>query len=92
MATLAIYIDAGNTTNGNPRRGWLITDSDGQFETFVDEGYEGVGSLRLGGYDRLPRTPKIAVTPAVYKDAYNQSYGAIDQQMKKENRLHRKLR
>lgn len=37
----AVYINAGNDTNGNPRRGWivydLVTPNDGA--TWIEEGY-----------------------------------------------------
>lgn len=40
-----IKIDAGNDTNGNPRRGWLIlTPSQGAIG-FVNEGYRGMAAF-----------------------------------------------
>jgi hypothetical protein len=70
---LAIYINAGNSTSGNPKRGWLIADDNGAFINFVDEGYEGVGALASAGYANLPRTPRIDVTPSTYRDACRQA-------------------
>jgi hypothetical protein len=70
---LAIYINAGNSTSGNPKRGWIIANDDGIFINFVDEGYEGVGALKTAGYANIPRTSRIDVTPSTYKDAYRQS-------------------
>jgi hypothetical protein len=69
---LAIYIDAGHDTNGNPRRGWIIADSSGQFVDFVDEGYEGQSAL-LRDYHRVPETQRIVVKPSVYRDLKKQS-------------------
>jgi hypothetical protein len=70
---LAIKINAGNDKNGNPRRGWIITDDNGSFINFVDEGYSGVVALTVAGYANLPRTETIDVIPATYKSAYRQS-------------------
>jgi hypothetical protein len=28
---IAIHINAGNDRNGNPKRGWIIANSDGEF-------------------------------------------------------------
>lgn len=41
----AVYVNAGNDTNGNPRRGWVIMDGPNR-RAFVDEGYEGKAALR----------------------------------------------
>ena len=69
---LAIYISAGNDVNGNPRRGWLITDDImGDFTDFIDEGYYGDpgGLYRHPEYKGIPRTPRINVTPSTYREA-----------------------
>ena len=39
------YIKAPNTSSGNPQRGWIISDATGNFERFIDEGYEGRGAI-----------------------------------------------
>ena len=65
---LAIYIDAGHSTNGNPRRGWIITDDSGSFIDFVDEGYEGKAALSRAGYAEYPPTPRIEVAAKVYRE------------------------
>lgn len=53
---LAVYVNAGNDTNGNPRRGWILYGATtGQFD-FVDEGYAGRGALRAA-YPILARNP-----------------------------------
>jgi hypothetical protein len=88
---LAIYINAGNTGSGNPRRGWIITNSDGEFIDFVDEGYEGNAALKAV-YPTAVATSSIKVDPSVYRDAYRHSYGALDKQAKRENKLVRKRR
>lgn len=89
---LAIYINAGNTKNGNPRRGWIIANSDGEFIDFVDEGYEGTGALKTSAYSTAAPTPAIMVEASVYKEAYAQAYGGVEKAMKRENKLYRKLR
>ena len=33
---LAVHIASENDTNGNPRRGWFITDDNGDYVDFVD--------------------------------------------------------
>lgn len=72
---IAIYIDAGNNVNGNPRRGWIIADDSGVFTDFVDEGYEGRSALRTKGYGGIPDTRRIEVKPSVYRDLLKQSRG-----------------
>ena len=72
---LAIYINAGNSTSGNPKRGWLIADDNGVFINFVDQGYEGVSALASAGYANIPRTSRIDVAPSTYRDAYRQASG-----------------
>ena len=51
MNTLLIYIKAPNTTNGNPQRGWIHTDADGNFIKFIDEGYEGRGAIESAKWE-----------------------------------------
>jgi hypothetical protein len=74
---IAIHINAGNDRNGNPKRGWIITDSDGYFIGFVDEGYGGTGSLQSSAYSFAKPTPTIEVVPSVYRDALKQAYGSL---------------
>jgi hypothetical protein len=86
--SLAIHIDAGRDKNGNPRRGWIIADDGGSFIDFVDEGYQGAGALRASAYSLVtPTTVTIEVPPSVYRDAYRQSHGPVEKQMKREQRL-----
>ena len=74
---IAIHINAGHDKNGNPCRGWIIADGDGQFIDFVDEGYAGTGSLRTSAFANAKPTPTIDVQPSVYRDAMRQAYGAL---------------
>jgi hypothetical protein len=76
--TLAIHINAGNSKNGNPRRGWFIFDSQGTCLDFIDEGFQGVDSLRESAYrNTVPSNISIDVEPRVYQAAYNQAYGSL---------------
>lgn len=61
---MLIYIGTTNTTNGNPRRGWIRTTAAGQILGWIEEGYEGRGAIR--GYDD-GETTKITVSPAEFK-------------------------
>ena len=62
----AIYINANNDTNGNPRRGWLIHESNGAFVGFVDEGYVGRSALRsIAGIVEMHGV--VPVTPGFYR-------------------------
>ena len=74
---IAIHINAGQDRNGNPKRGWIIASSEGEFIDFVDEGFEGTGALRNSAFSAAKPTPTIDVVPAVYKDAMKQAYGAL---------------
>lgn len=65
---IALYLDAGNDKNGNPRRGWLLVSSDGTFYDFVDEGYSGHSALRQQ-YPNVVSTERIPTTPAFYREA-----------------------
>jgi len=64
---LAIYVDAGHSSSGNPKRGWIITDEEGNFTDFVDEGYAGRSALKEAGYD-CPSTPRVEVAGRVYSE------------------------
>ena len=67
---LAIYIAAKNDPNGNPQRGWLIADDEGNFTDFVDEGYLGNAALKEAGYAGISGTPRIQVSRSTYHEAY----------------------
>ena len=71
MMLTAVKVNAGNDTNGNPRRGWIVqTNRDGYptFVQFVDEGYEGSAALTGRGYPRaLADAPELEITPREYR-------------------------
>jgi len=62
-------INAQNTTDGNPRRGWILTSATGGFIKFYDEGYnDGGEELRaLIKAGEIELYPAINVTPKEYK-------------------------
>lgn len=70
---MLIYIGTTNDTNGNPRRGWIHTDNDGQALGWIEEGYEGRGAI--AGYND-GETMKITVQPAEYKRLKRYAQGA----------------
>lgn len=63
---IVIHAKTKNDTNGNPRRVFVVLDTYGTIVETIDEGYEGSGALRAGGYDKLPRF-EIETTPSEYK-------------------------
>lgn len=66
--SIAVYMNAGHTNSGNPRRGWLIVDPrSGNSIDFVDEGYTGESGLKRYYPDAIP-TGRIDITPAQYRD------------------------
>ena len=74
---IAIHINAGRNRNGNPKRGWIIVNEEGEFIDFVDEGYQGTGALQTSAFGAAKPTPTIDVVPSVYRDAMRQAYGAL---------------
>jgi len=62
-------INSQNTTEGNPRRGWILTSATGGFIKFYEEGYNDGGEelreLRNAGENES--YPSINVTPKEYK-------------------------
>lgn len=70
MKTFLTYIKAPNTTSGNPQRGWIHTDENGNFIKFIDEGYEGRGAISgdiWNGAKELNDGYAIIVQSAEYK-------------------------
>ena len=63
---IVIRLNAGNDRNGNPRRVFVVFDSDGDIVDAIDEGYEGDDALRKLGYPTSYSTFKT--TPAEYRD------------------------
>lgn len=63
-----VYINAGNDTNGNPRRGWIVGYGTEE-PYFVDEGYLGSQALINAGISphEGKYLPALIVTPGEYR-------------------------
>ncbi|GAA4256520.1 hypothetical protein [Dactylosporangium darangshiense] len=59
---LAVKLSAPNDENGNPRRGWMIFDSRGEYLGFVDEGH---AALRQAG--AVVELHTVPTTAAFYR-------------------------
>jgi hypothetical protein len=65
---IAIKIRTKNDTNGNPRRGWIIVDEEGEVVNFIDEGYAGKGALHTYAHKHyIVEGPEIQVGPGEYR-------------------------
>jgi hypothetical protein len=88
---IAIHINAGNDRNGNPRRGWIITEDTGRFVDFIDEGHQGTSALQAT-YSSANRTQTIDVLPSVYREAMRQAYGNLPTQASQTFKQRRRRR
>lgn len=61
---MLIKINTDNDGFGNPRRGWLQVDSEGQVLGWIEEGYEGRGAIQDLNESE---SPAIYVKPREYK-------------------------
>lgn len=69
----AVKINASNDNNGNPRRGWLVYATTGEYKGFVDEGYLGRGALRLFAPGAIPLA-EIPTSPGFYRDVTREGW------------------
>lgn len=75
---MLIKINAENTRDGNPQRGWIHTDSHGRFLQFLDESYDNGGAeLRRLRKHVEPETLSINVTVKEYKRVKGLSNGIL---------------
>ena len=82
-SSISFHTTPGHSTSGNPKRGWLITDDDGNFTDFVDEGYRGdPGALIHAGYKGIARTPQIDVAGNTYTETLRDANRKHQEQMK----------
>ncbi len=64
---IIVKICAVNDRNGNPQRGWLVSDAKtGQTIAFCDEGYSGRSAVSVP-FPNAIDIGEIAVTPGEYK-------------------------
>lgn len=62
-----VRVTSTNTTLGNPRRGWVLSDAQGNFLKFIEEGYLGRGAIQEYLWEGAVEVQlNIPVTPAVY--------------------------
>lgn len=69
MQTMAIGLNAGNDTNGNPRRVWVVLQIDGDSQHIidaVDEGYQGFHRVKEFYQDCI-QGPMFRTVPAEYR-------------------------
>lgn len=68
MHVIALKLDAGRSTNGNPRRGWIVVDAlTGDVVDFVDEGYEGSAPLFKKYPTAIEARGSVETTPGEYR-------------------------
>ena len=63
-ATLFQHLRAPQSTNGNPRRCFVVYSAKGIILSVIDEGYRGTPEA----CKKLARLPDIEVSPAVYRN------------------------
>jgi hypothetical protein len=67
----SVKINAGNDSNGNPRRGWVILSTREGYTAvidFCDEGYLGAATVTEKGYTRsLAEAPEFQVPVFEYR-------------------------
>jgi hypothetical protein len=67
MKYMYIHLNAGHTTNGNPRRVFVVIDvSDGTIVDAIDEGYKGTDAV-TSHYPGIVAGPEFDTTPAQYR-------------------------
>ena len=65
---MLIKVNAENTATGNPRRGWILVNDEGNFVRFFDEGYDDGGAeLRELRKVEPLAFPALNITPKEYK-------------------------
>lgn len=67
----SVKINCGNSPSGNPRRGWVILNTEDGYTAvvdFCDEGYQGSAAVTGKGYPRsLADAPEFRVPPSEYR-------------------------
>lgn len=70
VPSVAVRVSAGHDVNGNPKRGWLVVDTDGETREFIDEEYSSDAELKrkYGISQGLTGcTIELKVTPGTYR-------------------------
>ena len=64
---LAIWLNAGNNTSGNPRRLYVVVTTSGVVEGVYDEGYDGPSAV-TSHHPGIEIVGQFMITPAQYRD------------------------
>ena len=65
---IAIKLNAGNNTNGNPRRVYVVLETiNGSIVDTIDEGFMGIVALSRK-YPEIPIPPEFYTTPKEYRE------------------------
>ena len=64
---LILHLNAGNDTNGNPWRIFVVYDQGGMIIDTMDEGYAGKGEIGIK-FSKVPITWQISTTPKEYRE------------------------
>jgi hypothetical protein len=74
LTPIALHLDAGHTTNGNPRRCYLVIDpATLEHLAVIDEGFEGIAALRRH-YPTARCAAEVPTTPAHYRSLMRQPH------------------
>lgn len=63
---MLIRVIAQNTPSGNPRRGWVHVNEQGNFVAFIDEGYEGSQPIQQLRWAGEAESISLNITPKEY--------------------------
>lgn len=66
-----VYVSAPSDLNGNPRRGYICYDGDGNVIDFIEEGYLSHGCIR--GFVQVPVTGRIDITYGAFRELMTRS-------------------
>jgi hypothetical protein len=67
MNEFAVHLNAGNDVNGNPRRLFVVYDTEtGAIKEVIDEGYSGKRDL-FTRYPKIACGSEIEISPKEYK-------------------------
>jgi hypothetical protein len=66
-AIMAIHLDAGRDTNGNPRRIFVVFDSKAEVIDAIDEGYQGSGGV-IRKYGKIPISERFETSPSARRE------------------------
>ena len=65
---MLIRVVAQNNASGNPRRGWVLVNDNGNYVAFIDEGYFGSQAIEQFVKTGEKETITLNITPKQYND------------------------